>query len=126
MFGVTTPGVTVWLWLTVGLLLAPAAHRVVPVVPRAVLVRIALARVLTVYAASHPGGDAAQAAVDVSLEAVRIGPRDAAALVVLAGAFQAAGSLDDAEKTARLARSVAPAYAAQTLGSLGLYGASTP
>jgi len=227
MFGVTTPGVTVWLWLTVGLLLAPAAHRVVPVVSRAVLVtgtavgvalavwagswlaadvivgramqqetgpaqvsalesaarlnplspryqwfvgealanesrseqragqsrqvvdgtmlraiaayragaaadrgdvlvRIALARVLTVYAAGHPGGDAAQAAVDVSLEAVRIGPRDAAALVVLAGAYQAAGRPAEAENTARLAREIAPAYAAQVLGPLGLGTITTP
>ena len=227
MFGVTTPGVTVWLWLTVGLLLAPAAHRVVPVVPRAVLVtgtavgvalvvwagswlaadvivgramqqesgpaqvlalesaarlnplspryqwfvgealvnealamqragqsrqavdetmlsaisayrvaaeadrgdvlvRIALARVLTLYAAKHPGSDAAQRAVDVALEAASIGPRDAAALVVLAGAYQAAGRHDEAETTARLAREVAPAYSAQTLGSLGLGTVTTP
>jgi putative inorganic carbon (HCO3(-)) transporter len=225
VFGVTTPEVSVWLWLTVGLLLAPASHRV-PAVPRAVLasgaalgvavalwsgswlvadvivgramqqeagpaqvsalesaarlnplspryhwfvgealvnealaeqragqsrqtvdgtmlraisayrmaatadrgdvlVRIALAHVLSGYAADHPESDAAQRAVDVSLEAVSIGPRDAAALVTLARAYQAAGRHDEAEKTARLAREVAPAYAAQTLGSLGL-GATTP
>jgi len=225
-FGVTTSAVSVWLWLTVGLLLAPVSHRV-PAMPRSalaagvvvgvavalwagswlvadvvvgramqrdagpaqvsalesaarlnplqpryhwlvgealinearaeqragrsqqtvdgtmlraiaayrmaaaadrgdVLVRIALARVLTGYAADHPTSDAAQRAIDVALEAVGIGPRDAAALVTLARAYQAAGRRDEAKKTARLARSVAPAYAAQTLGSLGLDGASTP
>jgi len=91
-----------------------------------VLVRIAFANVLAIYAANHPESDAAQRAVDVALEAVSIGPRDAAALVALARAYEAAGRHDDAEKTARLARSVAPAYAAQTLGSLGLDSPATP
>ena len=223
-FGVTTPEVSVWLWLTVGLLLAPASHRV-PVVPRAVLatgaalgvaialwagswlvadvivgramqqevgpdqvstlqsaarlnplspryqwfvgealvnealaeqragqsrqtvdgtmlraitayysaaaadrgdvlVRIALANVLAGYAANHPESDTAQRSVDVALEAVSIGPRDAAALVVLARAYDVAGRHDDANKTARLAREVAPVYAGQTLGSLGLDSAA--
>src|SRR5450756_954640 len=91
-----------------------------------VLVRIALANVLARYAANHPESDAAQRSVDVASEAVSIGPRDVAALVVLARAYEAAGRHDDAEKTARLARSVAPAYAAQTLGSLGLDSPATP
>jgi Flp pilus assembly protein TadD len=91
-----------------------------------VLVRIALANVLAIYAANHPESDAAQRAVDVALEAVSIGPRDAAALVALARAYEAAGRQAEAEKTARLARSVAPAYAAQTLGSLGLDSPATP
>ncbi|HEY5431991.1 MAG TPA: hypothetical protein VIL06_01110, partial [Coriobacteriia bacterium] len=91
-----------------------------------VLVRIALANVLASYAADHPESDAAQRAVDVALEAVGIGPRDVAALVVLSRAYQAAGRQAEAEKTARLARSVAPAYAAQTLGSLGLDSPATP
>jgi O-antigen ligase len=91
-----------------------------------VLVRIALANVLARYATDHPQSDAAQRAVDVALEAARIGPRDAAALVALARAYQAAGRHDDAEKTARLAREVAPGYAGQTLGSLGLGSPATP
>jgi O-antigen ligase len=226
MFGVTTPEVSVWLWLTVGLILAPASHRARPA-PRAalgvgatlglalalwagswlvadvivgramqqevgpvqvsalesaarlnplspryqwfvgeaivnegvaeqragqsretvdatmlraisayyaaaaadrgdVLVRIALAGVLTSYATNNPGSDAAQRAVDVALEAVGIGPDDAAALVALAKAYRIAGSQVDAVETARLARQVAPAYAAQMLGSLGLETTSTP
>ena len=89
-----------------------------------VLVRIALASVLASYAANHPGSDTAQRSVDVALEAVSIGPRDAAALVVLARAYDVAGRHDDANKTARLAREVAPVYAGQTLGSLGLDSAA--
>jgi hypothetical protein len=57
---------------------------------------------------------------------VGIGPRDAAALVVLARAYEADARHDEAEKTARLAREVAPAYAGQMLGSLGLSGVATP
>ena len=226
MFGVTTPEVSVWLWLTVGLILAPASHRV-PLVPRAalvtgvalglalavwagswlvadvivgramqdeagpaqvsalasaaalnplspryqwfvgealvnqavaeqragqgrqvvdgtmlrgisayyaaaaadrgdVLVRVALADVLAAYARNNPGSDAARRAVDVALEAVGIGPRDVAALVTLAKAYQVARRHVDAVNTARLAREVAPAYAAQMLGSLGAETTSTP
>ena len=224
IFGVTTPEVSVWLWLTVGLLLAPISHRVSappravlaggaglgiavalwagswlvadvivgramqleagpaqvsalesaaqlnPLSPRYhwfvgealanealaeqhagqsrqtvdgtmlraisayydaaaadrgdVLVRIALANLLASYAANHPESDTAQRSVDVALEAVSIGPRDAAALVVLARAYDVAGRHDDANKTARLAREVAPVYAGQTLGSLGLDSAA--
>jgi O-antigen ligase len=91
-----------------------------------VLVRVALADVLTSYARNNPGSDAAQRAVGVALEAVGIGPRDVAALVTLAKAYQVAGSHVDAVSTARLAREVAPAYAAQMLGSLGAETTSTP
>ena len=91
-----------------------------------VLVRVALANVLTTYARNHPGSDAAQRAVGVALEAVGIGPRDVAALAALAKAYQVAGSQVDAVQTARLAREMAPAYAAQMLGSLGAETTSTP
>jgi len=91
-----------------------------------VLVRVALAHVLTDYAVGHPESDAARRAVDMASEAVGIGPRDAAALVVLAQAYRAAGRSDEAEKTARVARQVAPAYAAQVLGSLGLGTGTAP
>jgi len=91
-----------------------------------VLVRISLADLLARYSANNPGSDAAQSAVDVALEAVSIGPRDAAALVTLARAYSAAGRQAEAQATARLAREVAPDYAAQNLGSLGLESTSTP
>src|SRR5665647_832125 len=90
------------------------------------LVRAAFANVLVGYAARHPGTDAAQRAVEVAMEAVRLAPRNPAALGALARAYDVSGRHDDAEKTARLARSVAPAYAAQTLGSLGLDSPGTP
>ena len=93
--------------------------------PGDALVRVAYANILVSYAARHPGSDAAQRAVEVALQASQRAPRSAAVLVVLARAYRVAGRLDDAEKTARLARSIAPAYAAQTLGSLGLDGSST-
>jgi hypothetical protein len=51
-FGVTTPEVSVWLWLTVGLLIAPASHRV-PAVPRAVLATgVALGVAVALWAGS--------------------------------------------------------------------------
>ena len=225
-FGVTMPEVSVWLWLAIGLLLAPISHRV-PAAPRAVLasgvavgvavalwagswlvadfvvgramqqeagpaqvsalemavrlnplagnyrglaadalvnealaeqragqsaqtvdatmrralsaynaaaeadrgdvlVRVALANALDGYAATHPGSDAAQSAVRAAQDASRLAPHNAVALVILARAYEAAGLHDDAEKTARLARSIAPAYSMQTLGSLGLDSSSTP
>ena len=90
------------------------------------LVRTAFANVLVGYAARHPGTDAAQRAVEVAMEAVRLAPRNPAALGALARAYDVSGRHDDAEKTARLARSVAPAYSMQTLGSLGLDSTATP
>jgi tetratricopeptide (TPR) repeat protein len=88
--------------------------------------RVKLADLLVQFAAVYPESDAAQRAVSAAQDAVRLAPHNATTLVVLARAYQAAGSLDEAVKTARLARSVAPEYAAQTLGSLGLDGASAP
>jgi O-antigen ligase len=90
------------------------------------LVRIALANVLIRYASTHPGSDAPRRAVLVAQDASRLAPHDAVVLVILVRAYQAAGRLDDAEKTARLAREIAPAYSMQTLGSLGLGGTTTP
>ncbi len=91
--------------------------------PGDVLVRIALANVLARYAANHPTSNAAERGVEVAQEAVGIGPHDVAALAALARAYEAAGQQADAESTARLARSIAPAYAAEVLGLLGLNGA---
>jgi O-antigen ligase len=225
-FGVGLPDVSVWLWLTVGLLLAPIAHRVPPlhravlttagalgiaialwagswmvadvVVGRAmkrdagpaqvaeletavrlnplsqnyrefvgdalvnegfaeqragsspqtveetmrravsayesaatadrgdIYTRVKLANLLVEFATIYPESDAAQRAVVAAQDAVRLAPHNATTLVALARAYAAAGNLDEAGKTARLARSVAPAYSAETLGSLGLDGASTP
>ncbi len=85
-----------------------------------ILVRIALADVLVRFAATHPGSDAAQQAVSVAQDAVGLAPQNAAALVMLARAYETAGRRSEAAATARLARSVAPAYSAQALGSLGL------
>ena len=225
-FGVTLPSVSVWLWLTVGLLLAPVSHRV-SAPPRSVLVagvalglalslwvgswmvadsiagwgeqqptgpgkisaieaavrvnpisptyrwlaaealidqafaeqsagqdpqtvttisdqaisayyvavtfnagdatvRVALADILLRYAATHPGSDAAQRAVQVALEAAKLAPHNPAVLGALARSYQAAGRLNDAEATARLARTIAPAYSMQTLGSLGAETTTTP
>lgn len=89
------------------------------------MVRVALAGVLLKLAAGG-SGDAAQRAVQVAQEAVRLAPHNPAALVVLARAFQATGRGPEAEAEARLARSIAPAYAGPLLGSLGLGGAATP
>ena len=91
-----------------------------------VVARTGLADLLIQFATVHPESDAAQRAVDVALEARRLAPFNAEALVMLSRAYEAAGRLEEAEKTAKLARSVAPAYAMQTLGSLGLDGAPGP
>jgi hypothetical protein len=90
------------------------------------MLRAAFANVLVGYASRHPGTDAARRAVDVALEAVALAPRNPAALGALARAYEVSGRHDDAVKTARLAREVAPAYAQQTLGSLGLETTTTP
>ena len=224
-FGVTVPAVTVWLWLIVGLLLAPLAHRVAaphkavlaacavlgialavlagtwlvadlmvghamqmqpgpaqvseltaatrlnPITPnydwllaeamvndaiaqqnagassqvvdeamlRAIsafetaaganrgdaMLRAAFSNVLAGFAARHPGTDAAARAVETALEAVRLAPGNPAALGALARAYDVSGRRADAEQAAQRARAVAPAYAAQTLGSLGL-GTTAP
>jgi len=91
-----------------------------------VFARIGLANLLVGSAQVHPGSDAGQRAVSVALDARRLAPQNAEVLVILARAYQAAGRLDEAEKTAQLARSIAPAYSMQTLGSLGLNAAPTP
>jgi Flp pilus assembly protein TadD len=88
--------------------------------------RVKLANLLIQFASVHPESDSAQRAVEVAQDAVRLAPHNATTLVVLARAYEAAGNLGEAGTTARLARSVAPAYAAQTLGSLGLDAGSTP
>jgi len=224
-FGVTVPAVTVWLWLIVGLLLAPLAHRVAaphkavlaacavlgiavavlagtwlaadlmvghamqmppgpaqvseleaaarlnPITPncdwlvadalvnealaqqktgatsqvvdatmlRAIsafetaananrgdaMLRAAFSNVLVGFAARHPDTDAAARAVETALEAVRLAPGNPAALGALARAYDVSGRRADAEQAAQRARAVAPAYAAQTLGSLGL-GTTAP
>lgn len=94
--------------------------------PGDALVRTAFANVLVGYAARHPGSGAAQRAVDVAAQAVALAPRNPAALAALARAYEVSGRRADAEATARLAREVAPAYAAQTLGDLGLGSPVTP
>ena len=92
------------------ILRAITAYRTAAAADRSdVLVRVALAHALTCNSAGHVESDAARRAVDVALEAVSIAPRDAAALVVLALAYRAAGRNDQAGTTARLAREVAPA-----------------
>jgi Flp pilus assembly protein TadD len=90
------------------------------------LVRTAYANVLVAYAASHPRTDAAQRAVRIAEEAVRLAPNNPAALAALARAYQVSGRRADADRTARLARSIAPDYASQTLGTLGLESPATP
>jgi hypothetical protein len=74
---------------------------------------------MVAFAARHPGTDAAREALDVALEAVRLAPGNPAALGALARAYDVSGRHADAVATARLARQIAPAYAAQTLGTLG-------
>ena len=91
-----------------------------------VFARIGLANLLVSSAQVHPDSDAAQRAVSVALGARRLAPQNAEVLVGLARAYQAAGRLEEAEKTAQLARSIAPAYSMQTLGSLGLDAAPAP
>ncbi len=90
------------------------------------MVRTALANVLVGLAARRPGTSAAEHAVDVALEAVRLAPHNPAALGALARAYDISGRDDEAAKTAQLAREIAPEYAAETLGSLGLEGSSQP
>jgi O-antigen ligase len=90
------------------------------------LVRAAYANTLVGYAVQHPGSDAAARAVAVAQEAVRLAPGNPAVLAALARAYQVAGRHDEAVATARLAREVAPEYAAQTLGSLGETVTVTP
>jgi hypothetical protein len=94
--------------------------------PGDALVRTAFANVLVGYAARHPGSGAAQRAVEVATDAVALAPRNPAVLAALARAYQVSGRQSEAEQTARLARHVAPAYAAQTLGNLGLGSTTTP
>jgi Flp pilus assembly protein TadD len=89
-------------------------------------VRVVDAILLESYAAKHPESDAVQRAILIATEAVNLAPRDPAALGALAKAYEAAGRLDEAEKTAQLAHSIAPAYSMQTLGSLGLDTSTTP
>jgi O-antigen ligase len=103
-----------------------AYHAAAQADPSDPLVRIAMANVLTSYGVRHPDTNASQRAIEVAQEAVRLAPRNPAALAVLAKEYQAAGLLNQAEKTARLAHSVAPEYARQTLGPLGLDTSSTP
>ncbi len=91
-----------------------------------VFARIGLANLLVGSAQVHPDSDADQRAVSVALDARRLAPQNAEVLVILARAYQAAGRLEEAEKTAQLARSIAPAYSMQTLGSLGLNAAPAP
>ena len=90
------------------------------------LPRIALANFLSKSAVGHPGSDAADRAVDAALSANTLAPRDALALVTLAKAYAAAGLASQARSAAEVARSIAPAYAAQTLGSTGLTGTPSP
>ncbi|MEI7815056.1 MAG: O-antigen ligase family protein, partial [Coriobacteriia bacterium] len=80
------------------------------------MVRVALSNTLLRHAAQDPTGNSAQQAVQVAQEAVRLAPRNPAALAALAMAYRAVGRLDEAEKTAQLAREVAPEYSRQTLG----------
>jgi Flp pilus assembly protein TadD len=88
------------------------------------MLRAAFSNVLVGYAARHPGADAAARAVEVALEAVQLAPGNPAALGALARAYDVSGRRAEAEQAAARARAVAPAYAAQTLGSLGLGTAS--
>lgn len=84
------------------------------------MVRIALANVLVGYAAEHPESDAAVRATAVAEEAVGFAPNNPAALAALARAYDVSGRRDEANAAARLARRIAPEYASQTLGSLGV------
>ena len=90
------------------------------------MVRVALSNTLLRYSVARPESDAAQRAVQVALEAVALAPRNPAALGALAFAYRAIGRRAEAEAAARLARSIAPEYSNQTLGSLGLTGAEAP
>jgi O-antigen ligase len=90
------------------------------------MLRTGFANVLVAYAASHRQTDAARMAVQVASEAVALAPRNPAALGALARAYSVSGRREEAQATARLAREVAPAYAAETLGSLGLESTTTP
>ena len=89
------------------------------------MLRAAFSNVLVGFAARHPDTDAAARAVETALEAVRLAPGNPAALGALARAYDVSGRRADAEQAAQRARAVAPAYAAQTLGSLGL-GTTAP
>jgi Flp pilus assembly protein TadD len=64
--------------------------------------------------------------VQVAEEASRLSPRNPAVLAALARAYDISGRRQEAAAVARLARSVAPEYSMQTLGSLGLESTSTP
>ncbi|MDR3687081.1 MAG: O-antigen ligase family protein [Coriobacteriia bacterium] len=90
------------------------------------LVRTAYANVLVGYAARHPETNAAQRAVAVAGEAVALAPYNPATLAALARAYRVSGQLAKAEETARLARSIAPEYSSQTLGTLGQGAQPTP
>jgi hypothetical protein len=90
------------------------------------MLQAAFANVLVGYAARHPGSDAAARAVAAGEAAVRLAPGNPAALGALARAYNVSGMRQDALRVARLARQVAPAYAAATLGSLGLESTATP
>jgi hypothetical protein len=94
--------------------------------PGDAMVRVALVDVLLRYASSYPATDAAQRAVQVALGAEKLAPHNPAVLVALAQSYRAAGRASDADAAARLARSIAPAYSMQTLGSLGTETTTTP
>lgn len=84
------------------------------------LVRAAYANYLVAYAAGHPGTNAAARAVEVASAAVERAPGNPAALGALARAYDVSGRSAEANEVARRARQIAPEYAAQTLGTLGL------
>jgi putative inorganic carbon (HCO3(-)) transporter len=89
------------------------------------VIRAALANLLIGFAKNHPESNAATQAVAVAEEARALAPHDAAVLTTLARAYQVDGRDADARAAARLARQVAPDYANQTLGPLGLLGNSS-
>jgi len=88
--------------------------------------RVKLANLLVEFATVYPESDAAQRAVEAAQDAVRLAPHNATTLVALARAYWAAGRPAEAENTARLAREIAPAYAARVLGPFGLGTITTP
>ena len=90
--------------------------------PGDALIRAALANLLIGYSKNHPESDAAALAVQTMQQAVALAPNDAAVLVTLARAYQAAGQTDKAQEAARRAIVTAPEYATQALGPLGLGG----
>jgi len=90
------------------------------------LIRVEYSSFLVSYARVRPQSNAAARAMEVALAANALAPHDVATVVAMAKAYSAAGRTEEALKAAALARGLSPAYAMQTLGTLGLGGSTTP